>query len=50
MHDIVLAEPEFVEMFHKITFSAPERDPAYPHVVVDDAIGEPLYLALDAYR
>jgi hypothetical protein len=48
MHDVVLAVPRFVESFHRVGVS-PEKDPAYPHVVVDDAIGKPLYLALDAY-
>lgn len=50
MQDVVLAVPEFVEMFHTITFTAPELDPTYPNVIVDDAVGEPLYLALDAYQ
>jgi hypothetical protein len=48
MHDVVLAVPKFVEMFHALAV-APEQDPNYPHVVVDDAIGEPIFLALDAY-
>ena len=26
-----------------------DEDPTFPHVVLDDTIGEPLYLALDAY-
>jgi hypothetical protein len=49
MHDVVLVVPQFVEMFHD-NFASPERDPTYPHVIVDDTIGEPLYLALDAYH
>ena len=48
MHDVVLIVPEFAAMFHALTF-APEQDPGYPHVTVDDTIGEPLFLALDAY-
>lgn len=48
MHDVVLAVPEFREMFHSLGVS-PEKDPAYPHVVVKDTISEPLFLALDAY-
>jgi hypothetical protein len=48
MHDVVLTVPRFVERFHQVGVS-PEKDPAYPHVVVDDAIGKALYLALDAY-
>ncbi len=48
MHDVVFAVPEFVEMYHD--FGAfPDRDPGFPHVVVDDTIGEPLYLMLGAY-
>jgi hypothetical protein len=49
MHDVVLAVPEFVEMFHTMSWTVPEKDPTYPNVSVDDAVGEPLYLALDAY-
>jgi len=48
MHDVVLTVLRFVESFHRAGVS-PENDLAYPHVVVDDAIGKPLYLALDAY-
>lgn len=47
MQDVVLAVPEFVEMYHQ-AFYYPEKDPTYPHVIVDDAIGEPFYLAPDA--
>jgi hypothetical protein len=48
MHDVVFAVPEFVEMYHDIGVF-PDEDPTFPHVVMDDTIGEPLYLALDAY-
>jgi len=48
MHDVVFAVPEFVEMYHN-SGAFPDQDPAFPHVVMDDAIGEPLYLVLDAY-
>ncbi|OQY20521.1 MAG: hypothetical protein B6I35_10420 [Anaerolineaceae bacterium 4572_32.2] len=48
MHDVVFAVPEFVEMYHDAGVY-PDQDSAFPHVVVDDTIGEPLYLALDAY-
>jgi len=47
-HDVILVVPEFVDMFHAEAI-APERDPTYPHVIVDDAIGKPLFLTLDAY-
>jgi uncharacterized protein (DUF885 family) len=49
MHEVVFAVPEFVEMYRDIGVS-PDQDPTFPDVVMDDAIGEPLYLALDAYR
>jgi len=47
MHDVVFAVPEFVEMYHN-TGAFPDKDPSFPHIVVDDAIGEPLYLVLPA--
>jgi hypothetical protein len=47
-HEVVLVVPEFVNMFHVLAV-APERDPTYPHVVIDDTLGEPLFLTLDAY-
>ena len=46
-HQVVLAVPEFVEMYHDIG-AFPEKDPDYPHVVVHDAIGAPLHLVLNA--
>ncbi len=49
LHEVVLAVPEFVEGYHEIG-AYPEKDRGFPHVTVDDTIGEPLYLALDAYR
>ncbi|MBC8253597.1 MAG: caspase family protein, partial [Ardenticatenia bacterium] len=45
MHDVVFAVPEFVEMYHGIG-AFPDKDPTFPHVVVDDTISEPLYLVL----
>jgi hypothetical protein len=48
MHDVVLAVPEFLEMYHQLGLT-PEEDPDFPHVVVDDAIGEPVYLELEGY-
>jgi hypothetical protein len=44
-HDVVFAVPEFVEMYHAIGVS-PEKDPTFPHVILDDTIGEPLDLTL----
>jgi len=46
--EMVFVVPEFLDYFHE-TFSYPERDPTYPHVKVDDSLGEPLFLTLDAY-
>jgi len=48
-HDVILVVPEFVDMFHAEAI-APERDPTYPHVIVEDTLGEPLFLTLDAYH
>jgi hypothetical protein len=48
MHDVVFVVPEFLESYHNGGVF-PDRDPDFPHVVVDDAIGEPFYLTLDAY-
>jgi hypothetical protein len=49
MHDVVFAVPEFLEMYHT-GGSSPEDDPTFPDVVIDDAVGHPLCLRLDAYR
>jgi 7,8-dihydropterin-6-yl-methyl-4-(beta-D-ribofuranosyl)aminobenzene 5'-phosphate synthase len=45
MHEVVFAMPEFVKMYHDIG-AFPDEDPAFPDVLMDDAIGEPLYLQL----
>ena len=45
MHEVVFGVDEFVEMFHDIGVE-PEKDPTFPDVIIDDAIGEPLYLSL----
>ena len=49
MHEYVFADERFLEDYHDLG-STPEEDPDYPHVVIDDSVGEPLYLSLDAYR
>jgi hypothetical protein len=49
MHEVVFAVPEFVESYHEFG-SYPDRDPEFPHVILDDAIGKPLFLDLDLYR
>ncbi len=43
MHDVVLAVPQFLDGYHKLG-SYPERDPEFPHVIVDDTMGQPVYL------
>lgn len=48
LQDVVLAVPEFLEMYHELG-ALPEEDPDFPDVILDDALEEPLYLALDAY-
>jgi hypothetical protein len=48
MHEVVFAVPEFLEMYQG-GGAHPENDAGYPHVVVDDKIGEPVYLALHAH-
>jgi CubicO group peptidase (beta-lactamase class C family) len=47
MHDVVFAVPEFAEMYAAIGVH-PEEDPEFPTVVIDDTIGQPLYLDLTA--
>jgi hypothetical protein len=49
MHNVVLVVPEFAEMFHDASV-APEEDPGYPRVSLDDTMGSPFHLDLDAYR
>ena len=49
MHDVVFAVDEFVAMYHKSGIY-PDRDPQFPHVILEDSIGGPLYLDLAAYR
>jgi hypothetical protein len=45
MHEVVFAVPEFVEDYHA-TGGYPERDPGFPHVVVMDTVGAPVFLEL----
>ena len=46
MHEVVFAVPEFEQASRDAGF--PIDDPHYPHVVMDDKVREPVYLALDA--
>ena len=48
MHEVVFAVPAFVQSYRDLGVS-PDQDPEFPRVVVDDTIGEPLYLVLQAY-
>ena len=48
MHEVVFAVPEFLEGYHNFGVS-PELDPTFPDVILDDTLGGPLFLALDAY-
>jgi hypothetical protein len=45
MHEVVLVVPAFAEGYHQLGVT-PEEDPTFPDVIVDDRIGEPLYLSL----
>jgi len=46
MHEVVFAVPEFVESYHAIG-AYPEQDPKFPHVVVKDTVGAPVFLELE---
>ena len=46
MHEVVFAVPKFVEDYHAIG-AYPEQDPEFPHVVVKDTIGAPVFLELE---
>ena len=45
MHEVVLAVPEFLESYHSIGVE-PEKDETFPDVIVDDAVGDELLLAV----
>ena len=46
MHEVVFAVPEFVESYHAIG-SYPDEDPDFPHVVVQDTVGAPVFFELE---
>jgi hypothetical protein len=46
MHEVVFAVPEFVEDYHAIG-AYNDQDPGFPHVVVKDTIGAPMFLELE---
>jgi hypothetical protein len=43
MHEVVFAVPDFVEMFHGIG-AEPDKDPTYPDVIMNDTVGEDIFL------
>jgi len=45
MHEVVFAVPKFVEDYHSIGVY-PDQDTDFPHVVVKDTIGAPVFLEL----
>jgi hypothetical protein len=50
MHEVVFAVPEFREMYSELPDPGLVNDPNFPDVIVDDTVGEPVYLTLEAYR
>ena len=46
MHEVVFTVPEFVEDYHAAGIY-PDQDPEFPHVVMKDTIGEPVFLELE---
>ena len=45
MHEVVFAVPEFLEMYPGNGVE-PEKDESFPDVIVDDAVGEPVFLTV----
>jgi hypothetical protein len=45
---LVVSVQEFVDSYHQIGV-APEKDPSFPDVTLDDNISEQFFLALDEY-
>ena len=48
MHEVIFTVPEFLEGYHANGFY-PEADPDFPHVVISDQLGEPVYLDLQDF-
>ena len=46
MHEVVFAVPEFLEDYHAAGIY-PDQEPEFPHVVMKDTIGEPVFLELE---
>ena len=49
MHENIFNVPEFLEQYHANGIY-PQENPDFPSVVVTDAIGEPVFLDLNAYQ
>lgn len=47
MHEVVLAVPEFLEMYHDIGVK-PEKDKTFPDVIITDSIGSDLLLEISS--
>ena len=43
MHEVVFTITEFLDIYHQHG-AFPEQDAGYPHIIVDDTLGEPVYL------
>ena len=46
IHEVVFAVLEFVEDYHAIG-AYPAQDPEFPHMVVKDTVGAPVFLGLE---
>jgi len=49
MHEYIFSNPDYLTAFENYG-NFPNSDPTFPDVILDDTIGEPLYLILDAYK
>jgi len=49
MHEYIFSNPDYLKAFENYG-NFPNSDPTFPDVILDDTIGEPLYLVLDAYQ
>lgn len=47
MHEVVFGVPKFVEMYHGIGVE-PEKDETFPDVIIDDAMGDELFLTVES--
>lgn len=49
MHEVVFSVPGLIDLFHQHDYF-PDEDPAYPHVIMDDGVGEAVFLDLGLNR